>query len=276
MGKQEQNFLLPPDYHIHTPLCQHAEGTVSAYIECAKKNGVDGIIFTDHAPAPDGYDPFNRMPIELYPEYLKLISFAKKQNNFLVGTGIEADLYPEGLNFLKKWLYEQPFDVVLGSVHYIKDWAFDNPDEKHLWDKVNVEEAWRMYFQEIGALAETGIFDVVSHLDLPKKFGYKPSEKALKEMAAPILDKIAKAKMVIEINTSGLRRPIKEIYPSLQLLSMAYERKIPIVFGSDAHIPKDVGYCFKDAVKLAREAGYKTAIKFSKRERIEYTLPVYE
>ncbi len=174
---------------------------------------------------------------------------------------------------MKKWLPEQPFDLVLGSVHYIKDWAFDNPEEKDVWDHVDVEIAWKTYFEEIGKLAESGLFDVVSHLDLPKKFGYKPSDKALFEMASPVMDKIAKYGMAIEINTSGLRRPIKEIYPSFQLLCMAKERDIPIVFGSDAHTPKDVGFCFKDAVQLARQAGYKTAVKFSKREKKSYVLP---
>jgi histidinol-phosphatase (PHP family) len=273
MGNAEKRAVLPSDYHIHTPLCQHAEGTIPAYVSSALKIGIQSVIFTDHAPAPDGYDPLNRMPMGLYPEYLKFLSFAQKQNDFLIGIGIEADFYPGGLDFLQKWLPEQPFDVVLGSVHYLKNWAFDNPTEMHIWNQVNVDEVWQAYFQEIGKLAETGMFDVVSHLDLPKKFGYKPSKKALQDITAPAMDKIAKAGMAIEINTSGLRRPVKEMYPSFQLLCMAKERGIPIVFGSDAHTPKEVGFCFKEAVELAKEAGYSTALKFSKRKKTSYLLP---
>jgi len=187
--------------------------------------------------------------------------------------GIEADYYEGCEKFLSTWLSEQDFDYVLGSVHFIDDWGFDNPAERHIWDSVDVTATWRKYFSLIGRLADSGLVDAISHLDLPKKFGHRPSDAALKEMAMPVLDRLANAHMGIELNTSGLRKPVSEIYPSAFLLSLAFERDIPICFGSDAHSPNEVGNDFDKALKLALEVGYTHCFKISKRKKETVTLP---
>jgi histidinol-phosphatase (PHP family) len=188
--------------------------------------------------------------------------------------GAEADYYEGCERFLREWLPHRPFDLVLGSVHFINDWGFDNPDEREVWDNVDVAGTWREYFKLIGRLAETKLFDVVGHLDLPKKFGFLPAEPVLREIAGPALDKIANARMAIEINTSGLRKPVREIYPSLFLLGMARALDIPVCFGSDAHLPDEVGYEFACALAWARQAGYSEAVRFAGRKQTRYALPV--
>ena len=79
--------------------------------------------------------------------------------------------------------------------------------------------------------------------------------------------------MSIEVNTAGLRKPIREIYPSPLLLRMARERGIPICFGSDAHKPGEVGFEFAAALSLARKAGYTHAARYSQRKRTLVPLP---
>jgi len=88
-----------------------------------------------------------------------------------------------------------------------------------------------------------------------------------------VLDRIAAANMGVEINTSGLRRPVREIYPSALLLELAHEREIPICFGSDAHTPREVGYAFDQALKLAKEAGYTECLRFEGRQGRQIPLP---
>jgi len=79
--------------------------------------------------------------------------------------------------------------------------------------------------------------------------------------------------MGIELNTSGLKRPISEIYPSPLILSLAFERDIPICFGSDAHRPEQVGNNFDKALRLAREAGYTHFFRISRRKKEFFPLP---
>jgi len=271
------------DYHMHTPLCQHAAGKASAFHARAVELGLPEICFTDHAPNPDGYDPGNRMRLDQFPLYRTMVQDLAHEGQLPVLFGIEADYYEGCERFLRDWLPRQEFDLVLGSVHYIANWGFDNPDERHVWDSVDITNTWRTYFDLIGQLADSRLTDrrladrrladVVGHLDLPKKFGHRPSDRDLKEMAQPALDRVAKAGMAIEINSSGLRRPVHEIYPSALLLSLARERDIPICFGSDAHRPEEAGWQFDASLALARSAGYTHAVQYRRRQPRPYALP---
>jgi len=263
-----------PDYHIHTPFCKHAEGGMEEFLEVARQKNLPEICFTDHVPNPDNYDPQNRMNIGEFESYKeKVISLSVTSGAPSVLFGVEADYYNGCERFLRKWLPRHKFDLVIGSVHYINSWGFDNPDERKVWDNVDVADTWRKYFELVGRLADTHLFDVVGHFDLPKKFGYTPGEPAIKEMVFTVMEKIARAQMAVEINTSGLRKPVREIYPSVMLLGMARDHGIPICFGSDAHKPEEVGCEFALALDWARKAGYSEAVKFSARHKKSYDLP---
>ncbi len=261
------------DYHIHTALCKHAEGVVSEYKKQARLLNITEICFTDHVPAPDGYDPEHRMDIRQFDTYKSAVYELQNEKEPKVLFGIEADYYKGCEKFLREWLIIQNFDFILGSIHFIQDWGFDNPAKRHIWDAVDVTETWKKYFELVGELADTGLFDAVAHLDLPKKFNHRPSDKDLKEMAAPVLDRIAMAGMGIELNTSGLLKPVAEIYPCPLLLSLAFEREIPICFGSDAHAPEQVGQNFDLALKLARDIGYADYFRIRARKKERFPLP---
>jgi len=261
------------DSHIHTYLCKHASGTIEEYVDAAKKNGITEMCFTDHAPDPDGYDLKHRMEMDKYPFYRDKIKELRKNNkNPAVLFGIEADYYENCEKFLRPWLAGQDFDMVLGSIHYIKSWGIDNPAEKSVWDSVDLEATWRDYFEIMGKLADTRLYDVVAHLDIPKKFGHRIGSEVVEQITGPALDRIAAANMAIEINTSGLRKPVDEIYPSLAILKLARERNIPICFGSDSHRPGEVGYAFDKALKLAKDAGYTQYVRFNQRRKIPTNL----
>lgn len=268
-----QTTALPPDYHMHTALCKHANGTPEAYRATATARKVETLAFTDHGPDPSGYDLKHRMTITQYPSYLLMIRSLQDGKLPKVLLGIEADYYPGAEPFLKDWLPHQPFDLILGSVHYIKDWGFDNPDTLLVWDSVDVKGVWRQYFSLLSSLVDLGLFDVLSHFDLPKKFGHRIPDHDLREMACPLLDRVAKSGMAIEINTSGWRRKVAEAYPSPLILSLMKERDIPITFGSDAHTPEDVGYGFDRALALAREAGYTHSRHYCARQPFSVALP---
>ena len=264
------------DSHIHTALCKHADGEIADYVESARQKGLTEICMTDHAPAPDGYDARHRMDITQFPSYrdtIRKLRQEKKDKTLTVLYGVEADYYKGCEEFLRPWLAEQDFDIVLGSIHYIEAWGFDNPEERTIWDSVDIPNTWKEYFGLLCKLAKTGLYDVVGHLDLPKKFGHKPSDLILKEIVKPALDCIAKANMTIELNTSGLRKPVQEIYPSLTILQMARERNIPICFGSDSHQPDEIAYAFDKALKLAKEAGYTQYARFNRRKKTLTQLP---
>ena len=258
-------ILLPADTHIHTALCRHAEGLPIDYAQAAFTKGVPEICVTDHVPAPDGYDAGSRMVPEAFPAYLEAVADAARAYPGRVRLGIEADYYPGCEAYLPRFLDSAPFDLVLGSVHFIGDWGFDNPATLERWSGADLRLVWSSYLDLICRMAKTGQFDVVSHFDLPKKFGHRLPETDLRELVSPALDVIAAAGMALELNTGGRRKPVAEIYPSLSVLKLVRERGIPILFGSDAHAPSEAGDGFAEAMSLARAAGYDSYVRFEKR-----------
>ena len=129
----------------------------------------------------------------------------------------------------------------------------------------NINKVYLDYHALLRKSAQSGLFDVMAHVDLVKKFGDRPTEDL-----TPEIEKTAqvfkKSGVVIEINSSGLRKPVREIYPSLTDLVIYCKAGVPITFGSDAHAPNEVGYGLKDAYVLAKNAGYKEYVMFEKRQ----------
>ncbi|MFX1401320.1 MAG: histidinol phosphate phosphatase, partial [Promethearchaeota archaeon] len=110
-------------------------------------------------------------------------------------------------------------------------------------------------------------FDIISHFDLPKKFNIKPENSQLIDnQVNKTLELIKKKDLVIEVNTSGLRKPVKEQYPSENILKDIYELDIPILLGSDAHHPDELGFEFKNTITLIRKIGFNKLAYFQKRK----------
>ncbi len=150
---------------------------------------------------------------------------------------------------------------------------FDNPAVKQVWGSVDIADTWRSYFKLVRKLVDTRLFDALSHLDILKKFGHRPSDEDLKEMVQLMLDRVAEAGMGMALNTSGFRKFVGEIYPSPLIVSLARERDIPIYFGSNAHSPEGVGKNFSAALQLARDSGYTRYFRIKKRKKPLVPLP---
>jgi histidinol-phosphatase (PHP family) len=263
---------LPPDYHTHNHLCKHAAGVPLDYARSAESARVPHIAATDHCPTDDRYGQEHRMELAQFPDYLALVADAQRDAALPVLLGVEADYYRGCERFLAPHLERHPFDVVLGSVHFIN--YFGAPSEpRSLSEARDPALIWGLYFERIAELADTRLYDIVAHLDLPKRFGHPLPETQLRELALPALDRIAAAGMAIEINTSGLHHAPRECYPGPAMLRWACSCGVGLVFGSDAHKPERVGDGFDVALRMAREAGYTTSRHYARRRFTEVSLP---
>lgn len=264
--------LTLPDYHTHTELCKHATGSPADYRSAAAARGVRQLATTDHCPTDDGFGLDHRMELGQFDRYRASAQSAAAGRGPALLFGVEADYYRGCERFLGKFLATQPLDLVLGSVHFLDYWSPD-PATRGLARNPDASFVWREYFLRIGELADTGLYDIVTHLDLPKKFGNELPLPTLREFALPALDRIAEAGMAIEINTSGLNHPPQACYPAPELLAWAAERGIGLVFGSDAHTPERVGAGFDLALDLARAAGFTAYREYRQRAFVNHPLP---
>ena len=257
------------DYHTHTYLCKHADGTPEEYLAAAEKAGLTELGVSDHCPWPSGYDPRWRMAPAEYPIYEEMIDkLLKTKSPVQIKYGIEIDWVPGQMDETYANIAKNGYDYVIGSIHYIEDFPFDDPAVMPVWKiKGKAEWVWKSYYKLMLDFVSEGKFDIIGHFDLPKKFGNRVTEsEEISKTIENILTVAAENKIAIEINTAGLRKPIKEIYPAFDILKKAAKIGVMLTFGSDAHHPKDVAANFADAVKLAKEAGFTHYHSFTQRE----------
>ena len=254
------------DSHMHTPLCKHAWGEPEEYAQQAIKAGLKGIIFTCHAPMPNGFWPTVRMAESEFDTYVALVqrAAAAYKGKLHVCLGIESEWFPGHEEYVRQLHERAEFDYVLGAVH----WQAKEYLAK--FESGTIENFRRIYFDHLAKSAETGLYDCLAHPDLVKN--YHPDSwcfAIIKNSVATCLDRIAATGVAMELNTSGLNKSYSEMNPGNEMLRMMAERKIPIVVGSDAHRAQRVGEHFVTALNNLTEAGYEHVSYFQKRQRID-------
>lgn len=254
------------DSHMHTPLCKHAWGEPEEYAQQAIKAGLKGIIFTCHAPMPNGFWPSVRMSEAEFDTYVALVQRCAEayKGKLHVCLGIESEWFPGYEDYVRELHQRVEFDYVLGAVH----WQAKEYLAK--FESGTIENFRRIYFDHLAKSAETGLYDCLAHPDLVKN--YHPDSwcfAIIKNSVATCLDRIAATGVAMELNTSGLNKSYSEMNPGNEMLRMMAERKIPVVVGSDAHRAPRVGEHFATALNNLAEAGYENVSYFQKRQRID-------
>jgi histidinol-phosphatase (PHP family) len=261
------------DYHVHTARCGHAEGRLEDYVARAMEVGLREIGFSDHLPLLHMVDASLSMSLEELPLYVgEVIDLRGVFPDIMIRLGIEADYIPETARQLPSLLAAYPFDYVTGAVHFVDGWGFDDPRNLGGYEGRDLLSLWERYFELLGDAAESGLFDILAHPDLIKKFGFRPGED-VSHLYATCLDRVARSGIAVEVSTAGLRKPVGEIYPSEDFLRLCREREIPVALGSDAHRPREVGQDFEQALRLLRRVGYEEIAAFKGRERTFLPLP---
>jgi histidinol-phosphatase (PHP family) len=266
-------MALPADYHLHTPLCRHARGRPIELAAQAVAVGLTEIGFSDHAPMPrDDFDDW-RMNSGQLDEYVVLVEQARQAYpDLVIKLALEVDFIPGAEEWIKALADRHPWDYLIGSVHYLSaDWAIDNPQQIGAWKNHNPFEVWTRYFERLTLAAESDLFEIIGHADLCKKFCFYPREDCT-PLYRRFLEAARNHGVALELNTAGLRKDCREIYPGRALLQMAAKLDIPITFGSDAHAPEEVGLGLNQAVEQARAAGYTRCRRFTRRRAQETPL----
>jgi histidinol-phosphatase (PHP family) len=254
------------DLHNHTTRCNHATGSMEEYIKKAIEIGIDIYGFADHAPMD--FEPEYRMSLSGCNSYEEevLILKEKYKNNINILLGYEVD-FMSNPKYMEEKILNSNVDYLIGSVHFLDDWGFDNPAFLKEYENKNIDDIWKNYFNTIEHMAKTNYFNIVGHLDLIKVFKYLPT-KDIKLLAYKAMKQIKKSNMTIEINSAGLRKPIKEQYPSIDLLELAYELDIDITFSSDAHSISQVGFEYETVKNIAKRIGFTKCVSYIKKEKV--------
>ena len=257
-------------YHVHSKWSD-GDSKMADYIQAASDLGLDEVGISDHyVLTPDGRLLGWAMLPEALDEYVEAVQSAsgEAREGVTVRLGLEADFFPETVGEVKDVLSMQPFDYVIGSVHILDGFPIDGHKED--WEPLTVaqrDDIIRGYWVRVRQMAESGVFDIAGHLDLTKKFGFRPTVDISAEISAA-LDAIARSEMTVEINTSGWHFPAQEAYPEPSILRGCLQRNIPVIVTADAHTPANLTRSFDEAYRLIREIGFTETVSYAGRERM--------
>jgi histidinol-phosphatase (PHP family) len=279
------------DYHLH--LWPHGERArqatveqLAAYCERATEEGVTEIALTEHLFRFDQADavlggwwrdePDGRRRDEMARYWHEHVSadldayvetgLAAKAAGLPVVLGMEVDYYPGRMDQVQTLLAGYPFDVLLGSVHWLGTWLFDVLDSASAmaeWDTRRVEDVWDEYTRALEELAATGAVDVLAHPDVCKAAGHRPAVPD--EWYDRMAEAAAAAGIAAEINSAGYRTPLAEPYSPPPLLERFKRAGVPITTASDAHRLEHVAMRSADLRAMVVAAGYTTLRAFTDR-----------
>jgi len=267
------------DYHLHLrpdepgtePAAYFTGANVDRYRAVAEERGVAELGCSEHV-----YRFAQALEVWQHPLWRasatddldEYAGFVREQTDLKLG--IEADFIPGREDRMATLLDAHDWDYVVGSVHFVGEHAVDH-DGYEVWDhrSQRPDELWRRYFRTLGEAARTGMFDILAHPDLVKLWGPRRPvpEGDLRRFYELAMDGIAESRIAIEVSTSGLRKPVGELYPSRALLEMCLDAGCPVALSSDAHVPGDVARDYDRALELLDGVGVRELAVFERRAR---------
>ena len=266
------------DYHVHLRPDEAENSAADAftaanaerYREVAAERGIEELGVAEHI-----YRFTAALDVWTHPLWVKhavddldaYCSFVREETDLKLG--IEADFIPGREEQMRALLEQREWDYVVGSIHFLSEGALDY-DKYDVWNSGrSPDHVWRTYFEWLGELAASGMYDVLAHPDLVKHWGQQRPwpEKDLRFYYDIAMEKIAESGIAVEVSTAGLRKPVGEIYPASGFLEMVVDAGNPIALSSDAHTVEQLGYGYEDAVKFLADHGVTEIAVFEGRER---------
>jgi histidinol-phosphatase (PHP family) len=265
------------DYHVHTARCGHASGEMAAYVERAVQAGLPEMGFSDHIfmywLPPGERDPELAMAEDQFEGYVEEVFRLRHEHpQIAIRLSVEADFIADHEGSLASVLGRYPWDYVLGSVHFVDGWGIDDARYVDGYGHWNIDELYERYFDLICRAADSGHFDTIAHLDLVKKFGHRMAGDP-RDLYERVARRLAAAGVAVEVNTAGLRKPVGELYPHLDLLRTCNRAGVPATLGSDAHHPDEVAADYPLAIAHLKAAGYERVLTYENRRRDWKPLP---
>ena len=250
------------DYHMHSILSD-GNNSYEEMVHAAISKGLDEIGFSDHICLKPVDWAIEMVDVPVMTEQILDLKL-KYKDEIKIRYGIEMDYFPGYETELKELIESIPLDFVIGSVHFIDDWNFDI--DQSLYGKWSNDKLYRKYFELIQQAAASGLFDIIGHIDIIKKFRVYP-ESNQEKLFDDTLRLIKKHDLVVELNTGGVDKPCAEYCPGPKLLEMCYRHDVPVTLSSDAHLASQIARHFESAVDLLDQIGYHEIAVFKNRNR---------
>ena len=194
--------------------------------------------------------------ISKFEDHYRRIDELRKTSSIKILKGMEVDYFatPEWQDGFAKAKEHLKPDYLIGSAHFIahKGTLYNSHDLKAA-PKPEQNQLLCRYWQNERAAAQSGLFDIMAHLDLMKKVGLgQESEWAEEEQKT--ISVIKKSGTIVELNASYFKFG-NEPYPSSRIMQMLAKENVPAIISDDAHATSQLGWHFEKTNNLAKQNG---------------------
>ncbi len=261
------------DYHVHSEFSVDCKVPMAESCRAAVAAGVTEIAFTDHVdhePSDIGFGYYRA------EEYLRAVDASRRQfdGQLTVLAGAEVDFNTGIARDVERFLADHAgaFDLVIGSVHYARTPTGPVPIFPEYFAGRTLGDVFRPYYAEVLASVETGWFDTIGHLDIPKRYApashrdYDPL--AFREALAPVFAAMIRTETAFEINTSGLRQTPKASMPGPSIVRWYVDAGGSLITtGTDSHAAQTVGAGLPVTLDMLALCGVEALAAFRGRRR---------
>jgi histidinol-phosphatase (PHP family) len=261
---------------------------IALYCDEAARHGVTEIALTEHSHrfvdvasvvGPFwlrlGHEPTSTTMAEYWAfharnsieEYVSLAQRAKDEG-LPVKIGLEVDFYQDQMDEVSTMLAQYPFDVLIGSVHWLGTWQLDDVDNEinmHQWTVRDVDQCWKDYARALDELCAANAVDVLAHPDLIKVAGYLASSPS--EAWDAMAESAARVDVSLECSSAGWKKPVKEQYPAEGFLDRLVAKGVTFTTASDAHHHERVGERANDLATMLEARGVHELASYTQRQR---------
>ena len=247
------------DLHIHIERGPYTVEWIEQFINKAEKEGLDEICLLEHSIRfTDFHSTFKEArEYNLYQkrwfegkeksahtlDEFKALAEKIRDRDYpvKVSFGLEICYFEQHIDEIKQLTSDGFFDYILGSVHWIDNWTFNQ--RKYQWLGRDINEIYKRYFEMQNTLVESGVFDIIAHPDLITCHSLYPTYN-LEDTYKSLCKNIKANNVMLEMNTS------KSLGVNEQFFNIAKEVGVNFSTGSDAHRVEDVGRGIKDVTRL--------------------------
>lgn len=276
--------MMPFSHHSHSgEFCSHAKSTLAQVVTAALEQRMQIFALTEH---------ISRSNLDLYPEEAGIdneVSLAKKFDSFVAAAkSLKAKIEKEEalrhgtagmkilIGFETEWIRPETgaeatlikslmargdFDFFIGSVHHVHTIPIDF-DRAHYERACEAaggseEQLFEDYFDAQYEMLNALRPKVVGHFDLIRLFSDSPDASLQRwtgvwSRILRNLDAVKACGGLLEINSAGLRKGMKEPYPRGEICVAWKTMNGGFVMSDDSHGVEQVGACYSGVLSFMK------------------------
>ena len=267
--------MIKQNLHTHSTYCD-GKDTIEEMVLTAIDKGFTVLGFSGHGNCEDV--AYYAMGDSNTAKYIQdvLAMKEKYQDQIKIFLGIEEDALG------KRYQKHDPYDYIIGSVHYVKagdDFLAVDENAEITQQIVDYFGSFldyaKNYYSEVKKIADMDEVDIVGHVDLLTKFNEDETfiefnQPDYLKIAYECIDALIAKDKIFEVNTGAIARGQRKTpYPHQTLLQYIHDHGGKICLNSDCHNKEMLDCYYQESFDLIKQCGFTSLMALTDQGFIE-------